>query len=98
MLQHAPPFKVLPQNWFPLLLYKKVLSFTPIESIRYGNVSMLKNTITFTDIKDAVEIYCNPVDDIEYILDAMILINNIYENNYIGELIQSAKNVASKNK
>ena len=96
MLQHAPPFKVHSKNWLPLLLYKKVLAFTPIESIRYGAISMLKNSITFTDIKDAIEIYCNKNDDIEYILDAMVLINNIYENNYIGELMQSAKNVANK--
>ena len=98
MLQHAPPFKIDSQNWFPLLLYKKILLSTSIESIQYGGVSILRNSISFRDIMDTIEIYCNKNDDTEYILDAMILINNIFDNNRIGNLISAAKTLANKQK
>ena len=98
MLQHAPPFKVASQNWFPLLLYKKILMFTSIESIQYGGISILKNSISFRDIMDTIDIYCNENDDIEYVLDAMILINNIFDTNRINNLVSAATTLANKQK
>ena len=98
MLQHAPPFKVDPKNWFPLLLYNKILMFTSVESIQYGGISMLKNSISFRDIMDTIDIYCNENDDIEYVLDAMVLINSIFDKNRIESLISDAKTLANQQK
>ena len=79
-------------------MYKKVLAFTPTESVRYGDGFLLRNAIMFTDIKDTIEIYCNERDDIEYILDAMIFINKIFQGEDIANLKQFAKHIANKNK